>query len=316
MTAPAPEGPSPVVLPLTDAPLLASFSPQPPSGVHIEIAQAEHRIRLINAFHLDPGSRILEIGPGQGTCTTVLAHAVGEAGHVDAVDPAPPDYGAPFTLAQAQAFVSASAVGGRIAWHRGTPEEFLASSAGARGNSRGADGGRWHDWDVAVLVHSAWYFRSPATLGHILAALRGRVRHVCLAEYALRATLQSAVPHVFAALARGTVECHKAQTSENIQTPLSPAGIKEIAAAAGWALDRETDVVPEAGLSDGKWETGTVVREAFLRDVDGVEDERVRALLRSARDATISAADAVGGWKNVQTMDVWVAVFAEAAAGG
>lgn len=30
---------------------------------------------------------------GQGDCTIVLADAVGEGGHVDAVDPGSPDYG-------------------------------------------------------------------------------------------------------------------------------------------------------------------------------------------------------------------------------
>jgi len=312
-----------VVVPLTDAALLASYSPQPPAGAHIEIAQVEHRIHLINAFRLGTGSRVLEIGPGQGTCTTVLAHAVGERGHIDAVDPAPPDYGAPFTLAQAQDYVSASAVGSRISWHRQTPEAFLASfrpppppppppphaSETGKGVKDGA--GERPDWDVAVLVHSVWYFRSPATLGRILAALKGRARRVCIAEYALHATRPAAVPHVFAALARGTAECYKAETAENIQTPLSPSAIKEMAAAAGWTVVCETEVVPEPGLSDGMWETGTVVRDAFLHDVQDVENERVRAVLRSARDATTSAAAAVGGWKKVQTMDVWAAVFSE-----
>lgn len=51
---------------------------------------------------ITPGSHVLELGCGQGTATTVLAEAVGSAGHVDAVDPGAPDYGAPFTLAEAQ----------------------------------------------------------------------------------------------------------------------------------------------------------------------------------------------------------------------
>ena len=53
----------------------------------------DHRINLIKFWGITPGSRVLEIGCGQGDCTTVLADAVGPDGHVDAVDPGAPDYG-------------------------------------------------------------------------------------------------------------------------------------------------------------------------------------------------------------------------------
>ena len=53
----------------------------------------EHRINLVKFWGITPGSRVLEIGCGQGDCTTVLADAVGPDGHVDAVDPGAPDYG-------------------------------------------------------------------------------------------------------------------------------------------------------------------------------------------------------------------------------
>ena len=55
--------------------------------------QFEHRVNIVKSWNILPGSRVLEIGPGQGDCTTVLASAVGDSGHVDAVDPAPLDYG-------------------------------------------------------------------------------------------------------------------------------------------------------------------------------------------------------------------------------
>ena len=53
----------------------------------------DHRINLIKFWGITPGSRVLEIGCGQGDCTTVLADAVGPDGLVDAVDPGAPDYG-------------------------------------------------------------------------------------------------------------------------------------------------------------------------------------------------------------------------------
>lgn len=55
--------------------------------------QMDHRLALVAFWGIAPGSRVLEIGCGQGDCTIVLADAVGDEGHVDAVDPGVPDYG-------------------------------------------------------------------------------------------------------------------------------------------------------------------------------------------------------------------------------
>jgi hypothetical protein len=63
-------------------------------------AQEKHRLTLVSFWDITPGSRVLEIGCGQGDCTVVLADAVGENGHVDAVDPGAPDYGMPFISTQ------------------------------------------------------------------------------------------------------------------------------------------------------------------------------------------------------------------------
>lgn len=59
--------------------------------------QMDHRLDLVSFWGITPGSRVLEIGCGQGDCTIVLADAVGESGHVDAVDPGAPDYGMLFS---------------------------------------------------------------------------------------------------------------------------------------------------------------------------------------------------------------------------
>ncbi|AEO62511.1 uncharacterized protein THITE_2084027 [Thermothielavioides terrestris NRRL 8126] len=314
-------------LPLSAASTIASYAIRPadpkPSFFSIELSQAEHRIRLINAWGdaIRPGTRILELGCGQGTCTQALAEAIrpppassetgtaasegetkgggggGGGGHIDAVDPGAPDYGSPFTLGQAQAHLSAGPVGSLITWHRAEPVAFLAAHPG-------------RTWDVAVLAHCVWYFASPGELGRILAALRGRVARVLIAEWALRATEPSAAAHVLAVLARGAFEAHRVGSCQNVQTPLSPAAIRRAAEEAGWAVEGETVVVPEKELADGYWETAMVVGEGFVQDVEReIGDERVKALLKSARDATIAAADAVGGAKGVRSMDVWVATL-------
>lgn len=216
----------------------------------------------------------------------------------DAVDPASPDYGAPFTLAQAQQHLTASAIGSRITWHRAVPEEFLKASK--------------QKWDVVILLHCIWYFPSSKTLSSILAALHDKVGRVCIAEYALHATEKTAVPHVLAALARGTLESLKGESGENIRSPMSQRAITQIAEEASWRVASQSKIVPEAGLLDGTWEVGSVASDGFIEEVKThVADERLSLVLQSARDATKAAVADLGAAK-VQTMDVWVADFAPA----
>lgn len=57
-------------------------------------AQLAHRIHIVqNIWKIPEGARVLEIGPGQGDCTLVLAAAVGEASSVVGVDPCAGEYG-------------------------------------------------------------------------------------------------------------------------------------------------------------------------------------------------------------------------------
>ena len=67
---------------------LARISLHEPAHFAIQHAQTLHRLVLLQHWNLPAGSKLLELGCGQGDCTTVLAHAVGEQGKVVAVDPA------------------------------------------------------------------------------------------------------------------------------------------------------------------------------------------------------------------------------------
>jgi predicted methyltransferase len=55
----------------------------------------DHHFQLVILYFLGHkrSSRVVELGCGQGHCTVVLADAVGDEGHIDAVDPIAPDYG-------------------------------------------------------------------------------------------------------------------------------------------------------------------------------------------------------------------------------
>lgn len=280
-------------IPLDSAEKIALYSPTPSDmQVRIEKVQVEHRLQLINTWRIPQGSKILEIGCGQGTCTTVLATATGPGGHIDAVDPGLPDYGSPFTLAQAQAHISAGEMGSRITWHNAEPSDFLAASD--------------KNWDYAVFSHCIWYFDNREVLARMLRALKGRVSSIVVAEYALKASERDAEPHLLAAIARASLEAHNDASTANIRCLLSPAGIKEVAEAAGWRVGQESNIVPGAGLLDGLWETGEVRSKDFLRMVEEqITSPRVKEMLISSREAVVAAYAALDGRKT-RTMDVWV----------
>lgn len=74
----------------TVAEKIASLSGYGPTS---SVAQAQYRLDLVAKWPITSGARVLELGCGQGDTTLALAEAVGENGHVDAVDPGALDYG-------------------------------------------------------------------------------------------------------------------------------------------------------------------------------------------------------------------------------
>jgi ubiquinone/menaquinone biosynthesis C-methylase UbiE len=283
-------------LPLSLAPSIASHSLSTPESLQIEIDQTTHRLNLLNFFRIQPSSSILEVGCGQGTCTVVLGHATGSDGHVDAIDPAPLDYGAPTTLGQAQEHITQGSMGDRVKFWQRQLDDFLVETGEKK-------------WDYAVLVHCLWYLDGEETLARMLNVLKGRVGKVCIAEYAMKASAPAAVPHVLAALTRATFEAQKSESDANIRCLITPPDIKKIAEQAGWKVERENYIVPDENLQDGSWEVGDVKGEDFLHDVEeNVKDNRIRVLLRSGREGVISAVKELNGEK-VRTMDVWAATL-------
>jgi SAM-dependent methyltransferase len=259
-------------------------------------SQAVHRLEILSSWPITPGSQILEIGCGQGDCTTVLASLVENSGHIDAIDPAPLDYGSPWTLGQAQAHISASEVGNRITFHQVTPLAFLQDVPEGK-------------YDLAVFVHSSWYFSSPLELRETFKALRGKARGLCIAEYALSTSTKAGIPHLLAALTRASLELHNSSSTANIRNAFSPSVLKCMAAEVGWSSVSERVVVPGEALEDGAWEVGSVLSEGFLEEVEPlVGDERTRLGLEGMREAVVKAVQGLGGEK-ARTMDVWVARF-------
>lgn len=272
------------------------------TGSKIHLGQAEHRIRLLSQWDITPGARILEIGCGQGDCTVALAVAAGSNGHVTAIDPAPLDYGSPFTLGQAQDHLSSGPLGPRITWVQADPIEFL--------NSELASDDPKPKYDVAILAHSLWYFDSSVQVLDTLRAAAARAHRVCIAEYALSASEPAAVPHVFAALAQAALGAFNPYSTANIRTILSPTRIKELAAMVNLQHQKESLIVPHSNYWDGRWETNMVKDKAFETEInDLIADEKQSSAVRALRDATIASLGNLGEGVKIRTMDVWIASF-------
>lgn len=72
---------------------IARLSLSTENGFKIQLQSTQHRIDIITKWDIPKGSKVLELGCGQGDCTAVLADFVGPNGHVTAVDPGSLDYG-------------------------------------------------------------------------------------------------------------------------------------------------------------------------------------------------------------------------------
>ncbi|KAJ7148417.1 S-adenosyl-L-methionine-dependent methyltransferase [Mycena crocata] len=271
-------------------------------GPTSSVAQAQYRLDLVAKWPIQAGTRVLELGCGQGDTTLALAEAVAETGHVDAVDPGPLNYGSPATLGQAHDRITAGPLGARITWIQAEPLAFLASQPDPAPR-----------YDVAILAHSLWYFASPALIRDTLRTLASRARLVCIAEWSLSCTdAGQGTTHVLAVLAQGALECRKPASESNVRTIVSPARIKALAAEAGLRLvaDSEALVTPGAEVYDGRWETQHVLRAQFGDEVaEFVKDDREKGMIDAMKDAVEASLARVGGMKGVGTMDGWLAVF-------
>ncbi|RHZ67116.1 hypothetical protein CDV55_107833 [Aspergillus turcosus] len=287
-----------------DAAAIARVSLHNPAHFSIQHSQTVHRLVLLQHWNIPADSKVLELGCGQGDCTTVLASAVGEQGRVVAVDPAELSYGAPYTLGQAQSHISQGPLGSRITWVQQPPLDYLSSLPSPSSSESQA-------FDATVLAHCLWYFASPELILSTFRTLKQHSKRLLLAEWSLVATHPSAQPHVLAALTQAALECRKPTSDSNVRTVLAPKRLTELALAAGWQLERETRVPGGEGLLDGQWEVSACLSSSFERRVEEqVSDERERAVVLASRDACEASLEGIqGGRKGVKAMDVWVASF-------
>lgn len=209
--------------------------------------QLMHRLDLVNAFSVEPGMNVLEIGCGQGDTTVALASAVGEDGHVTAIDLAEADYGAPITLGKATNTILKSKLGKRIDFYLST--EFLEFPE--------------EKFDIVVLSHCSWYFQSPEQLRLYLEKVYRMTERVCIAEWDVSEFTLEQHAHLNAVQILA-LHSEFVENDGNIQHIFSKDQLKKMLKTAGWKITQE-QTVDAHYLQDGKWETAYAesIREVF-----------------------------------------------------
>jgi SAM-dependent methyltransferase len=215
-------------------------------GRHDRAAQLEHRLALARFWGVREGARILEVGCGQGDTSVVLAAVAGTGARITAVDSAPPEYGAPMTLAQSHELVAASPLGARIEFMTATDLSDPAVSFPDQA------------FDLVVFSHSAWYLGSIAELERLFSRARAWAARLAYAEWDLRPARIAQLPHMLAVLLQLRVQaahlaragCHLPEG--NIRTLVLPSDAARIAAGSGWQVISERRFTTSAPLRFGR----------------------------------------------------------------
>lgn len=230
-------------------------------------AEIEHRFRIIDFFKIREGSRILEIGCGQGETTAALAYTVGERGFVYGVDVADENYGEPENLGQARERLMTCALGSRINMDFGV--NILSDDFDFEENA----------FDYIILSHCLWYLASEKELRNILLKIRPWGRTLCIAEWNPEITDIAQYPHFLAANIQAICESYHISDHFNIRTLFYPEEIESIVGSCGWDIIKRGDIY-SPDVQDALWETD-IVREIFPSKINGIKNmpEKLKRLL-------------------------------------
>lgn len=213
--------------------------PIQPTPHQIQQIQTAYRRRILDCWNIPPGSRVLEVGCGQGDMTVALAEAVGPNGFVVATDIASREYGSPLTLGQATDLIKDSELGKRIEFHFDcdvTSPDFEAM-----------------DFDYAVMVHCSWYFDSADQLEQTLSSLTTRATQLCFAEWDTAPQTVDQMPHFLAVQIQGSIEAFRTESTANIRSSFTVNQLKQIIADSGWTIT-STASPDTCDLQDADWE--------------------------------------------------------------
>ncbi|KAI7285879.1 hypothetical protein KC343_g677 [Hortaea werneckii] len=302
-------GPSPINMDR----LVSSYLHSPKARSDIVLPQFTHRMALAQNWQMLPGSRILDIGCGQGESSLVLAELLGPDGHVTGIDTASHDYGSPFTVGDAQSYIKKSIYGKHI--------DFLQTDAACLlsiGEEEAGHPAPVQHFDGAVLSHSLWYFEDFESISSLFRVLsNASIRRIHVADYSYEASLPEQVPHVLASRAQALVHASRQprptrKDEPNVRAAPHPAKVIEIASAEGFTLVKEDRITPGPHLRDGHWES-SYVQTAVFRDrivQEGLDAESMAEVLALVEQVEQASSQMVAqGCKIARTMDVWCATF-------
>lgn len=229
----------------------------------------EHRLRLVDFWNIYYGSRILEIGCGQGETTAALAYAVGENGFVYAVDLANENYGSPENLGFARERLMGSHIGDRINIDLGV--NILSDSFDFEPNSFG----------YVVLSHCLWYLSSQEELRDILFKVRKWAPRICIAEWDPRVSTMGQYRHFMAANIQAICEAYHVSDHFNIKTMFYPHEIENAMCSCGWDITNSGSI-DAYDVQDAYWEID-IVKDMFPRKISELKEmpPKLRRLLLS-----------------------------------
>ncbi|WP_075618016.1 methyltransferase domain-containing protein [Paenisporosarcina indica] len=248
----------------------------------IQRIQTEHRLKLAEFWNIKEGSKVLEIGCGQGDTTAVLAYLVGDKGFVHGVDIASPDYGSPITVGDSIDYLKKSPIGDRIKVDFGfdvlSPKVDFPESY----------------FDVIVLSHCSWYMKSVDELQDILKKSKKWGKTLCFAEWDTTIKTVEQYPHFLAVLIQAQYECFKKESLSNVRTLFTPMDVKHVAETTGWRIMADTSF-DSPDLQDGKWEVQYTLAEykAELKSIDEMPP-KFTALIESEINILKAAVDNTG----------------------
>lgn len=164
------------------------------------------------------------------------------------------------TLGEAQAQLKSTSYGSRITFHQTNLQDFLNSGASEP------------LYDYAIFMHSIWYLPTIESLQSMLSSLRGRAKHLLIAEYVLdiRGDIAT-LPHMIAAISQAEFNSRDEVSSgreDNIQSIISPKMMRTAALQAGWEFQREETTEASEDLEDGRWEVGRVLSKKYLERLE------------------------------------------------
>jgi len=241
----------------------------PSIDTNIQRVQTGHRLKLAEFWNIKEGSKVLEIGCGQGDTSAVLAYLVGGKGFVHAIDIASPTYGSPVTLGDSFTYLKNSSIGERLQVNFNM--DILSGEVDFPDNH----------FDVIVLSHCSWYLKSVEELMDTLKMLRKWGRKLCFAEWDARFNTLEQYPHFLSVLIQAQYECFMDDSLSNVRTLFTPDDVKACAGIAGWQI-KDDATIDSPELQDGKWEIDHVLSD-FQIDFksDDSSPSKFRTLLES-----------------------------------